>query len=70
VVAQLVECGGKDVERRGLVVVALPEGLAVEGGAVALEVLLLALVNWEELEMLGEGERESLLVGMPSVMMR
>lgn len=44
-VAGVEEGRGQLVQGRGGVVLGLPEGLAVEGGRVALEVLLLALVD-------------------------
>lgn len=49
VVAKLVERRRQDVEGVRLVVARLPERLTVEGGTVALEVLLLALVDCGEL---------------------
>lgn len=45
-VAGTEEGGGELVEGRGGVVLGLPEGLTVEGGAVAVEVLFLALVDF------------------------
>ena len=45
--AELVQCRCLDVQGCALVVTRIPERLTVKGRAVALEVLFLALVDWE-----------------------
>ena len=47
-IAKLVERGGEVVEWSIGIVAGLPEIFTVEGGIIAVEVLLLALVDWED----------------------